>query len=262
MTPLSDLLSDACRRELVLVTDVIDRTHIVRMPHVADAATDLSRADCQQVMGLIDAGLVQLGDVAVLVPWYGGETAHGYRLLPTEHGLALADDQLVELPHITSHAIARGGGMNWRNDALCRPGSGIDPELFWTIGDERSKDPATIAQIAQAKAVCSACPVQSACLADAYDTHEFQGIRAGTTGAEREDTTKRTKRTVPAAEVLLAPVTPRVEVDPEAQFEVQTDWEIRRESMTPDELAAHRATRSASTRRTRNRQQDPAEVAS
>jgi hypothetical protein len=106
MTPLADLLSDACRRDLVLVTDVIDRTHIVRMSQLDNNTTDLSRVDCQQVAGLIDAGLAQVGEVAVQVPWYGGETAHGYRLLPTRLGLARLEAELIELPHITSHAIA------------------------------------------------------------------------------------------------------------------------------------------------------------
>jgi hypothetical protein len=104
MTSLVDLLPAACRRELVLVTDVIDRIHIVWIPPVG-ATADLSRVDCEQVTGLVDAGLVQVGDVAVEVPWYGGATAHGYRLLPTEAALKRLEAELVEQPELASHVI-------------------------------------------------------------------------------------------------------------------------------------------------------------
>jgi hypothetical protein len=153
--------------------------------------------------------------------------------------------------------------MNWQNDALCRPGSDIDPELFWVTGDERSNDPATLAQIAEAKATCWACPVASACLADAYESGEYEGIRGGMTGAERQDSRRRSiERTLPAAEVLTPAVTAITEDDPEAQFEVKTDWEIRQQSMTPDDLAQYRAVRSSAKTRERRNRRAQAEVAS
>lgn len=58
-------------------------------------------------------------------------------------------------------------GDRWRADAAC-----IDwpLELFF---------PAPYVSHSDAKAVCASCPVRVACCADALDTHEHAGIRAG-----------------------------------------------------------------------------------
>jgi WhiB family redox-sensing transcriptional regulator len=48
---------------------------------------------------------------------------------------------------------------NWREFAACR---GIDPELFFCVAGRGTKLYA--AQVAQAKTVCSLCPVREECL--------------------------------------------------------------------------------------------------
>lgn len=58
-----------------------------------------------------------------------------------------------------------------------------DPELFFPIS---SLGPAQ-RQIAQAKAICAACPVRTACLSYALDTWQRAGIWGGTTEDERRE---------------------------------------------------------------------------
>ena len=48
---------------------------------------------------------------------------------------------------------------NWRERALCQ---GFDPELFFPVAGRGTKRYA--AQVAQAKTICSLCPVQRECL--------------------------------------------------------------------------------------------------
>lgn len=65
----------------------------------------------------------------------------------------------------------------WRDQALCRD---VDPELFFPVGTGRSAQ----RQTAQAKAVCTGCPVVAQCLAFAL-AHLSEGVAGGTTPAER-----------------------------------------------------------------------------
>lgn len=78
---------------------------------------------------------------------------------------------------------------NWRASAACRPGQGIDSELFFPIGDS---GPALL-QAAEAKAVCRGCAVREQCLAWAVDNLPV-GIAGGLDERER----KALRRRVPA----------------------------------------------------------------
>ena len=66
----------------------------------------------------------------------------------------------------------------WRDQAACRHCS---PELFFPAGTTG----AAVHEIAAAKAVCAACPVQSQCLRFALRTGQAYGIWGGTTEDER-----------------------------------------------------------------------------
>ena len=68
---------------------------------------------------------------------------------------------------------------DWRTDAACRYCS---PDLFFPAG---TTGPAEH-EVTAAKAVCAACPVQSACLLYALDTRQDFGIWGGTTQEERQ----------------------------------------------------------------------------
>ena len=64
----------------------------------------------------------------------------------------------------------------WHERAAC---AGMDETLFFPLGEG---GPAGAERIEQAKAVCSGCPVQSACLADAM-TRESPSARYGVFGS-------------------------------------------------------------------------------
>lgn len=101
-----DLLRAATELELVAVTDIVDRAHLVRLR--GDDVVEAAAEEARLVQGLIDAGLAQLGEVPLVVPWYGGE-ARGVRVLATEKGLTA----LGETPAATvapSWICVRGGG--------------------------------------------------------------------------------------------------------------------------------------------------------
>lgn len=78
----------------------------------------------------------------------------------------------------TQATITRG---TWRAAAACRS---VDPELFFPISDSAK----CREQAAEAKAVCSVCPVQRECLAFAMRTRQVHGIWGGTTMTERGGT--------------------------------------------------------------------------
>jgi WhiB family redox-sensing transcriptional regulator len=67
---------------------------------------------------------------------------------------------------------------NWRDLAHCH---GVDPEIFFPVSES---GPSYDVQVAVAKAICAACPVREACLADALVGLPF-GIAGGMTPAER-----------------------------------------------------------------------------
>jgi WhiB family transcriptional regulator, redox-sensing transcriptional regulator len=66
----------------------------------------------------------------------------------------------------------------WRLQAACRD---TDPDLFFPVG---TTGPA-LDQIATARAVCGACPVQEPCLEFALMTNQDSGIWGGTSEDER-----------------------------------------------------------------------------
>ncbi|MHB2022493.1 MAG: WhiB family transcriptional regulator [Mycobacteriales bacterium] len=68
--------------------------------------------------------------------------------------------------------------MDWRDEAACRD---EDPELFFPVG---STGPA-LAQIRQAKAVCSRCAVIEPCLSWALESGQESGVWGGLSEDER-----------------------------------------------------------------------------
>jgi WhiB family redox-sensing transcriptional regulator len=69
--------------------------------------------------------------------------------------------------------------QDWRDHAACRDTS---PDLFFPVG---TTGPA-LEQIAEAKAVCRICPVETACLEYALVTNQDTGIWGGTSEEERK----------------------------------------------------------------------------
>ncbi|NMH96866.1 WhiB family transcriptional regulator [Pseudonocardia acidicola] len=68
--------------------------------------------------------------------------------------------------------------MDWRQKGACRD---KDPELFFPVG---TSGPA-LAQLAEAKAVCTRCPVADRCLDWALTTGEDAGVWGGLSEHER-----------------------------------------------------------------------------
>lgn len=77
--------------------------------------------------------------------------------------------------------------MSWRHQAACR---GLDPELFFPVGTTGP----CVDQLAEAKAVCVLCPVQSACLLSALTTGDDHGVWGGLSEDERRSMRRRTAR--------------------------------------------------------------------
>jgi len=67
---------------------------------------------------------------------------------------------------------------DWRYLAACRS---ADPDLFFPI----SSSGQSIAQAAEAKAICAGCRVQRECLAFALRTHQVYGVWGGLSEQER-----------------------------------------------------------------------------
>jgi WhiB family transcriptional regulator, redox-sensing transcriptional regulator len=76
------------------------------------------------------------------------------------------------------------GREDWRSAAACLS---ADPELFFPVSDSGP----SLAQAAEAKAICAGCPVRRQCLSFALRTRQVHGIWGGLTERERD---------VPAAE--------------------------------------------------------------
>lgn len=85
----------------------------------------------------------------------------------------------------------RVGEGDFRARALCGPGAGADPELFFPVGEN---GPAVL-QADEAKAICSVCPVIDACLRGALERREPDGIWGGTTPSERRAMLRAAART-------------------------------------------------------------------
>lgn len=69
------------------------------------------------------------------------------------------------------------------NRAACRPGSGVDPEIFFPVAE-----PGTMAhhlQTERAKDICRTCPVVSECLAWALESGQDFGVWGGMGEVER-----------------------------------------------------------------------------
>jgi WhiB family transcriptional regulator, redox-sensing transcriptional regulator len=72
-----------------------------------------------------------------------------------------------------STAAGPAAATDWRLRAACRHWA--DPDLFFPLSDGGR----SLGQIAQAKAVCAACPVMSQCLGFARRTRQQHGIWGG-----------------------------------------------------------------------------------
>jgi WhiB family transcriptional regulator, redox-sensing transcriptional regulator len=70
------------------------------------------------------------------------------------------------------------GRENWRMAAACRS---ADPELFFPVSDSGP----SLAQAAEAKAICAGCAVRRQCLSFALRTRQVHGIWGGLTERER-----------------------------------------------------------------------------
>ena len=70
------------------------------------------------------------------------------------------------------------GDRDWPYSASCRS---ADPELFFPV----SSSGLSVAQVAEAKAVCAGCPVRRECLAFALRTHQTDGVWGGLSERER-----------------------------------------------------------------------------
>lgn len=75
---------------------------------------------------------------------------------------------------------------NWRELAACR---GVDPELFFPIGDAW-EGAGNAARAEAARAICLACPVWLACLSDAVERGDAWAMLGATLPAERADLTR------------------------------------------------------------------------
>jgi WhiB family redox-sensing transcriptional regulator len=86
---------------------------------------------------------------------------------------------------------------NWRDDAACRD---ADPDLFFPIGTSGP----VLRQIDEAKRICRACPVQTACLAWAIDHAVTSGVWGGTTSDERRAIRRSAKERPLARKMTMA----------------------------------------------------------
>ncbi|NMX03768.1 WhiB family transcriptional regulator [Mobiluncus mulieris] len=77
--------------------------------------------------------------------------------------------------------------MDWRDQAACLT---VDPELFFPVGNT---GPA-LAQIEEAKAVCTTCAVLDVCLKWALDNNQDSGVWGGTSEDERRALKRRNAR--------------------------------------------------------------------
>ncbi|WP_433331764.1 WhiB family transcriptional regulator [Spirillospora sp. CA-294931] len=82
------------------------------------------------------------------------------------------------MPHIENEE-------HWSDHAICR---GADPDLFFPIGYSAE---VLREQERAAKAICSHCPVTSACLSWALRVGEPDGVWGGTTPEERRHLRRR-----------------------------------------------------------------------
>jgi len=82
----------------------------------------------------------------------------------------------------------------WRLRASCRS---VDPDLFFPVGTTGL----AVEQIDAAKAVCMACPVNTACLDYALSTNQDSGVWGGTSEEERRSLRRQWLRARRAAAI-------------------------------------------------------------
>lgn len=86
---------------------------------------------------------------------------------------------------ILASSLALGAAEHrWRDHALCRD---TDPQLFFPVGTTGL----ALAQVEQAKAVCTECTVQTSCLDYAMTTNQDSGIWGGLSEEERRTIRRR-----------------------------------------------------------------------
>ncbi|MFE9758152.1 WhiB family transcriptional regulator [Streptomyces microflavus] len=76
---------------------------------------------------------------------------------------------------------------NWRSYSACRD---VDPELFFP----HREDGPWAEQVADAKSVCSWCPVRQQCLDWALETRQDTGVWGGLSESERRSMHRRIRR--------------------------------------------------------------------
>ena len=99
-------------------------------------------------------------------------TCGSFRLVSSK----FADSQGMHIVKVTKPYAARS--EPWPTLAACRS---ADPDLFFPISSSGS----SLAQVAQAKAMCGGCPVRRECLAFALRTHQVHGVWGGLSEQER-----------------------------------------------------------------------------
>ena len=75
--------------------------------------------------------------------------------------------------------------VSWRKRAAC---DGLNPEIFYPASEDESA-------AAEAKAVCSTCPVRQPCLEHALGNREREGIWGGMTERERRRIVRQRRKT-------------------------------------------------------------------
>ncbi|GAA4833139.1 WhiB family transcriptional regulator [Actinomycetospora corticicola] len=83
---------------------------------------------------------------------------------------------------------------DWQRHAACRD---LNQEMFFHPDGER--DPSRSKRVADARAVCTTCPVLEACRSWAHAVQEPYGIWGGESEDERRAALRRERSTTPAA---------------------------------------------------------------
>lgn len=94
---------------------------------------------------------------------------------------ALTTMYAVTEAHPEGQATVKGG--NWQDRAACRPGQGVDPDLFFPVAQV---GPLYDKQVAEAKQVCFRCPAASDCLRDSLEKGNLTGVAGGFDERERQ----------------------------------------------------------------------------
>lgn len=95
---------------------------------------------------------------------------------------ALSQPYAVTEEHPEGQATVSQG--DWRHEANCRPGMGVDPELFFPVAQVGKL---YNQQVREAKKVCFQCPAASDCLNWALATGQTAGVAGGMSEEERRE---------------------------------------------------------------------------